>query len=579
MTDFLKSLHLKYLLLVFLFLTICVFYFVKSEHIEQQGFNPTDDGVVIAQSWRILNGEIPHKDFISIRPAGSGYLHTIHFFSPLPLMVSARWFVLFQFCVIALIISFIIKTIFDKEYGKIIHPVQFLSLFTFCFALSSLNYNMYPWTTIDAVFWSSLSLAFIWGERSSASHAAGLIFISFAALSRQSFFLLAASAFIYVLVKNHKNPVKAVIVCLIGSIPFWAYLIMLLKHDSLGMFITQMTGRTELLETGVIQYAKRIVLSHSGPLYVIGFFLSGLLYIKRKSQLPRIFIEKSFAGSISLIFVFVALVHIIRYFLLPRADIFVMPFELFFILFTLTLLNYVLVRKFGAIHKLSIIVLFISWASSVSLGDNTPVFAAGLLGGTILAVAGDYLIRFPLKRIHFISSKIFLLVISFSVFILTVKSQKSVNYRDLGHLKISKGLFYASTEFGDIMTNPATLAYYSDLYDIFNALPDGKNNTVVIPNNPAFYPVFKTQNPAPLDWIQPDEYIGQEERLFEEILLLLRNEKTYFIIDKIDSKTMHEKISPVFYPEPHVANLIKNNGKEIQVNSDFFLVIVSDEYR
>ncbi|MGM0650030.1 MAG: hypothetical protein ACQES1_05925, partial [Bacteroidota bacterium] len=44
-----------------------------------EGLNPSDDGVVLAQSWRIILGQVPHLEFISIRPVGSGVLHSIHF--------------------------------------------------------------------------------------------------------------------------------------------------------------------------------------------------------------------------------------------------------------------------------------------------------------------------------------------------------------------------------------------------------------------------------------------------------------------------------------------------------------------
>src|SRR5918912_610006 len=41
------------------------------------GFNPTDDGFILAYSRRLLDGQVPHRDFISIRPVGSSYLHLI----------------------------------------------------------------------------------------------------------------------------------------------------------------------------------------------------------------------------------------------------------------------------------------------------------------------------------------------------------------------------------------------------------------------------------------------------------------------------------------------------------------------
>src|SRR5919199_912105 len=41
------------------------------------GFNPTDEGFILAYSRRLLDGQVPHRDFIAIRPTGSSYLHII----------------------------------------------------------------------------------------------------------------------------------------------------------------------------------------------------------------------------------------------------------------------------------------------------------------------------------------------------------------------------------------------------------------------------------------------------------------------------------------------------------------------
>ena len=61
-----KSLHL--LFFVTLVTALCHYLF------SWIGFNPTDDGFVLSAARRILDGEIPHKDFVSIRPAGIGLL-------------------------------------------------------------------------------------------------------------------------------------------------------------------------------------------------------------------------------------------------------------------------------------------------------------------------------------------------------------------------------------------------------------------------------------------------------------------------------------------------------------------------
>ena len=39
------------------------------------GFTPTDEGFTLAHSRRILDGQVPHRDFIIIRPFISPLLH------------------------------------------------------------------------------------------------------------------------------------------------------------------------------------------------------------------------------------------------------------------------------------------------------------------------------------------------------------------------------------------------------------------------------------------------------------------------------------------------------------------------
>src|SRR4030042_3917580 len=57
--------------IVFIIAVPLVFHFLYSS----LGYNPTDDGFILAYGRRLLEGQIPHKDFISIRPSGSAFLH------------------------------------------------------------------------------------------------------------------------------------------------------------------------------------------------------------------------------------------------------------------------------------------------------------------------------------------------------------------------------------------------------------------------------------------------------------------------------------------------------------------------
>ena len=66
------------------------------------GFNPSDDGFILAGSRRVLDGQVPHRYFISIRPAGSYYLHApIVWFGGSYTIWLSRWFVWLELMLIA----------------------------------------------------------------------------------------------------------------------------------------------------------------------------------------------------------------------------------------------------------------------------------------------------------------------------------------------------------------------------------------------------------------------------------------------------------------------------------------------
>lgn len=574
----LRFLAKKEIIGTILFAFILTLFFIQTQHVEIQGFNPTDDGVILAQSWRLINGETPHIDFISIRPVGSGVLHMIHFYSPLPLMISARWFVLFQFFIIAFVVSLLAKRFLAEEYKINTHIISWLSLLSVVFALSSMNYNMYPWTTIDAVFWTVLSAPLIIYGRKSFSVILGLILISFAALSRQNFAILTLASFLWILFKYRKTFLKGIIICLFGALPFILYLTFLLKHDAFDLFISQMSGRTELIETGFIQYGKRFLTGLTAPINFICLFIATLLFLRRKTEIKNIFIQKGFPSFISIIFSFIAVIHILRYFLLDHADLFGMPFELFFMLFSLTLLNFSLSEKVEKIHFFIFISLLIAWTSSISLGDNSPIFTMGILIVAFILLIIDFNIKYPIKPTEILLSKYTHLVVAVLILTFCLYSQRNVNYRDLGHKYLTGGLNLLSENFGGVKTNPATFAYYNDLVNIYNSFEEGKYEFIVLPHNPVFYPVMEIRNPAPLDWIQPYEYVGLEQDMLNSIEeLVVNNNNLVFIVDRIDLRRIHKDIYWIKYSEEYkITNHVINNCSNIDINSDFFRVYISN---
>lgn len=566
-----KSIRYKYALVSVFFLLIVVSIFYSINYVQNEGFNPTDEGVVLAQSWRIINGEIPHKDFISIRPAGSGYLHSLIFAIPGSLVVNARWFVLFQFFVIAAVISTLFFRIQTEYREKEKSIVYFISLLIAGFTLSVFNYNLYSWTTIDAVFWTVLALPLLY-SKNKWKNSLALLFVSIAALSRQTFGIVVLLSFLYVFYVNRRSFVKYIPVFLIGALPFICYSFMLFWTGSFNDFISQMTGRTEFFQTAITQFVIKFVVSYTTPLNLITFIVVCMLYIRRKSGIIQKFTDKSFHIVFAVIYFFVSFGLIIQHFLKPEMDIYSLPFSLFYMSFFFGILHFVLLPRHLNTRKLVFYVLVISWVSAISLGDNSPVFSTGILLISLMIMCIDIVISIESKSSGCLLNKYALLILAVIVFGFGIYGQSKVNYRDLSKEHLITGLNKCSGEFGQIKANKFVVDYYNELSRVYKTLECAENNTVVFPHNAMFYPVMKTRNPAPLDWITANEYIGQEDRVVEDFSKILNQDGIYFIVDKFDVRSIRDGLTPREFENDLIYDLIIENCSLMDVESEYFTI-------
>lgn len=125
------------------------------------GFSPADDGLVLAGSHRILQGEIPHRDFIAIRPVGSQLLH-------LPVLLTGGAYTLW---VSRLLVWLEIAAI-AWAWPGIIH--RFLKIHVprweyqqhalIAFVLTANLFPVMPWPALDGLFLLSMGLALCLGQ-------------------------------------------------------------------------------------------------------------------------------------------------------------------------------------------------------------------------------------------------------------------------------------------------------------------------------------------------------------------------------------------------------------------------------
>lgn len=115
------------------------------------GFNPTDDGFVLAQARRILGGEVPHADFVSPRPAGSAIIHAATFLLPGPTLIVSRALVLLEVVVTAWCWLVVVP--------RVLRPRTTLEHLLGAVTLAAIAIHTFPimaWHTVDGLLLVSL---------------------------------------------------------------------------------------------------------------------------------------------------------------------------------------------------------------------------------------------------------------------------------------------------------------------------------------------------------------------------------------------------------------------------------------
>ena len=110
------------------------------------GFNPTDDGFILAQARRLLDGQVPHVDIVSPRPLGSPILHAVTFALPTPLLVTSRCIALGEVTLTSWLLVRLLET------GGSIRLGRFRPAFVAIATVVSLHtFPLMAWHTIDGV--------------------------------------------------------------------------------------------------------------------------------------------------------------------------------------------------------------------------------------------------------------------------------------------------------------------------------------------------------------------------------------------------------------------------------------------
>ncbi len=540
------------------------------------GFNPSDDGMVVAQSYRIINGEIPHRDFISLRPVLSGYIHTLDFMLPFSIFENGRILMMAELFLAALFWAVMLS----RFWSGLLFP-----LIIFAFVLNLNTFMPYPWTTTDgtaiagigaATFISAFCLSHN-GTKKILQMGIGMVFLTASALCKQNFAPLPFLAILFAFISPDTRR-KTPLIALIGFMPVFVYFFYFATNNALPDLIQQMSGRTALAAPGIMGYLTafykgRFFIVHT----IVMLLIITILFHKEKSGFT---IEKINTVHIVLSFLFAFTVLFGSFYLFQERDYFAIPFELFFILLFYSVWSFV--AGFIKWKELSIpfFALSIGWCASISGGMNSPLLASGYLSSSFIIIffistkelLGKLGINNAGKAIRIFMAAIAIVLLLFSIY-----GKREFNYRDKPSAELDFPLSKISKKaFGRIQTNATTGRYIATVDSTIKAHPYMRDRAVFLPHHCAFYPAFDTKNPFPLDWNDRWEYLGMEEEYHTRCKKAADLSPVYLFVDKINTEVMVDTIVPMMYKPWWHENILRfiNSSVKMPLENDFFDVYI-----
>ncbi len=494
------------------------------------GFCPTDDGWILAFSRRLLDGQVPHRDFIAMRPIGTPVFHLpFLLFGGNYTLWTSRFFIWFQFACIAWIWTVVIL----KSLKIRLTVLEKFILALIAFMLTSHIFPVMPFPTIDGLFFLSLGLV-LYTKRTPHNKWLAYILMGIAYLCKQSF-LPMILVFLIVL-GDWRRPRF----WLAAAIPGVIYCTYLLFTRALPDAILQLTAHADLFfSRGIKMYALECAVFWG---ILLGCFAMVLLFeqikiggLEKKIGLQRLL------GALMLygmpLGYSVALSQNI-----PAARF--LCFSLFGTAVGATGYFALKGKEWALFTRIGALVLVMGWSVSLSLGYPNPAFSMGAV--TVLLIAYCHAAYQSVDKKNTARElPFYLLIVLFIVTIFSygIARQKYI-YEDRPARELTKAL-------GDVLpggylikTNTNT---YQFLVDFKEAIEKTKGQDfAVIPGLPAYWAKSLKKNPLPFDWVLMSE-LAYKRELIDRVLRNLHNRQgtVIVILEKVGADHIANGFTPL----------------------------------
>jgi len=468
------------------------------------GFFPTDEGLVLAYSYRILNGEVPHRDFISPRPLGSALLHLVDFAIPGPLFEVSRVIALGEFVAYSVLFAWLVYEVAPGRWS--------LAMTAGGAASVLVNLNRFPlmaWYTVDGLLLVAAGLLVVRTGVSRGSWrviVAGFVLLGLAALTKQSFVPATAIGWLILWprlrTESWGQRVRDLVVTgAYGAAPF---ILFVAAISALGGF-TQM--RHQLLGSALVYGASLVNPWLTGrDIIALTFLTATTALLSALAATTRANSPESMAGLARAILLTAVVVGAsLSEQLGLRGDDW--GTRLFWMAVAFCIVESVIRRS---VDVVGVALIGTAWMSALSYSFFVPDLVAGSLG--IYMVHRTWTgTRWPKvlgPRLGPAIASIALFAVTSYVF--GVNRVQDV-YLDRQGYQLTANLSGVSPTFGDISTNPETAQYLAQMKQCVRRFP--ARNVAILPENAAMYPALSLRNPFPIDWIWPYDVHGSESRI------------------------------------------------------------------
>lgn len=424
------------------------------------GFPLTDDGLVLSASRRILDGQIPHRDFIDIRPSFSAILHSpVVAFGGDHVLLISRFLVWLQLAIISVLWVSILTRLTEIR----LNILEKSCLILISFAGTANTLLILAWYTIDAFFFSTVGIWLALQNRP-AFKSMGYFFLGLAVLCKQSAVFIAPG--LLLLTEDKKKPSCYVFF----FAPLLLYGFYLALNGAISDAWFQTTAHSDLFIYGIRPYMRfRFT---AGIVAGAAFFIA----FRKSSWSVRTF----------------AVLAIAAFLVYPLRD------------FNCEALSFALagmIAGAGAVSggkmRIAAALIFLTgWSLSLSIGINCPRYACGIMLVFLTLAALEPSSSVTARKFFRTLAALLALAVVPALYY----GRTNYLYRESPASELKYALGEVLKGGQGIWTNARTYAFLADMRRAISEIKKSGRVYAVLPSATAYWIKADDKNPLPVDW-------------------------------------------------------------------------------